>query len=89
MVRGRPLCVEEREEISQGLAENLPGRLIAERLGRHRSVIDREIGRNGGCLEYRAHDAKAQWQAARGAALPGPAISEVSWSQVVSASALR
>lgn len=60
MVRGRPLCVEEREEISRGLAGKSSPRLIAERLGRHRSVIDREIGRNGGCLEYRAHDAQAR-----------------------------
>lgn len=60
MVRGRPLCVEERAEISRGLAGKSPPRLIAERLGRHRSVIDREIGRNGGCLEYRGHDAQAR-----------------------------
>lgn len=60
LVRGRSLCVAEREEISRGLAGKLPSRLIAERLGRHRSVIDREIGRNGGRLEYRAHDAQAR-----------------------------
>jgi len=60
LVRGRPLCVEEREEISRGLAEELSPGLIAGRLGRHRSVIDREIGRNGGRAGYRAHQAQVR-----------------------------
>lgn len=53
MVRGVPLGVEEREEISRGLAEGLSPGLIAVRFGRHRSVVDREIGRTGGCADYR------------------------------------
>lgn len=57
MVPGRLLGAEVREEISRGLAEKLPPWLIAVRLGRYRSVLDREIGRNGGREEYRAHDA--------------------------------
>lgn len=60
MVRGTPLRMEEREEISRGLAEDLPGRLIAARIGRHWSVVGREIVRNGGRSGYRAHEAQAR-----------------------------
>lgn len=60
MVRGRSLCVEEREEISRGLAEDVPVRVIGERLGRNRSVIDREVRRNGGRGGYRAYEAQAR-----------------------------
>lgn len=60
MIRGRPLCVDEREEISRGLAESVPGRLIAAWLGRHPSVVNREICCNGGRAGYRAHEAHAR-----------------------------
>jgi IS30 family transposase len=53
-VRGRELSAGEREEISRGLAENATATLIGARLGRHRSVISREIARNGGRAGYRA-----------------------------------
>lgn len=55
-----PLRMEEREGISRGLAEDVPGRLIAARLGRHYSVVNREIARNGGRAGYRAHEAQAR-----------------------------
>jgi len=57
--------VEEREEISRGLAEELPAGLIAGRLGRHRSVVDREISRNGGRVGYRAHQAQGRAEVMR------------------------
>jgi transposase, IS30 family len=49
--------MEEREEISRGIVAEESGREIARRLGRHYSVINREIGRNGGRTAYRATDA--------------------------------
>ncbi|MDT5024654.1 MAG: hypothetical protein QOE61_1080 [Micromonosporaceae bacterium] len=57
-MRGAALCVDEREEISRGVAENLSGRMIAARLGRDPSVVSREITRNGGRGSYRAHTAQ-------------------------------
>jgi transposase, IS30 family len=51
------LTFEEREEISRGIAENKSSRVIARRLGRTASVVSREIDRNGGRANYRAHDA--------------------------------
>lgn len=58
MARGKPLCLEEREEISRGVAVGDSGRQIAWRLGRHYSVVNREISRNGGRPAYRAFDAQ-------------------------------
>jgi transposase, IS30 family len=49
--------MEEREEISRGIVAEESGREIARRLGRHYSVINREIARNGGRTAYRATDA--------------------------------
>jgi IS30 family transposase len=57
LAQGRPLCLEEREEISRGIAAGDSGRQIAGRLGRHYSVVNREIMRNGGRSAYRASDA--------------------------------
>ena len=54
VVSGRHLSLEEREEISRGLAAGLSLRLIAERLGRAPSTICREVGANGGRRRYRA-----------------------------------
>jgi transposase, IS30 family len=51
------LCMEEREEISRGIAEGLSDRVIATRLGRNQSVVWREIAHNGGRLDYRAYQA--------------------------------
>jgi IS30 family transposase len=52
------LCVQERDEILKGICEDLPASLIAVRLGRDRSVVSREIGRNGGRDGYRVHAAQ-------------------------------
>ena len=56
--RGVVLCAEEREEISRGIVAEESGRAIAQRLGRHFSVINREIARHGGRSAYRACDAQ-------------------------------
>jgi len=40
--------LEEREEISRGLAKGLDNKDIAVSLGRDESVISREITRHGG-----------------------------------------
>ncbi len=67
MARGVVLSVEEREEVSRGIVEGESGRVIAARLGRHYSVVNREIARNGGRRLYRgvlAHD-RAAAQVAR------------------------
>jgi transposase, IS30 family len=54
----RHLAVEEREEISRGIASNLSARTIAKRLGRPASTVSREIRRNGGREAYRAWEAE-------------------------------
>ena len=51
------MSFEEREEISRGIAESLSARAIARRLCRSPSVVSREIDRNGGRSNYRAHRA--------------------------------
>lgn len=48
------LTLEEREEISRGLASNISLRQIAKILGRAPSTISREIKRHGGQKNYRA-----------------------------------
>jgi IS30 family transposase len=53
-MRGRGLTDEEREEISRGIAAEESGREIALRLGRHYSVINREVARCGGRAGYRS-----------------------------------
>jgi transposase, IS30 family len=62
MARGVVLTAVEREEISHGIAAGRTGRFIARRLGRHYSVVNREVARNGGRSAYRscqAHEAAA------------------------------
>lgn len=57
------LSLEEREEISRGLAANLSIRAIALLLNRSPSTICREIKRNGGGARYRATSAdQAAWR---------------------------
>jgi DNA-binding CsgD family transcriptional regulator len=51
---GHSLTLAEREEISRGIAGNYTIRQIADTLQRSPSTISREIGRNGGRLNYRA-----------------------------------
>ena len=48
------LSLDEREEISRGLATQLSLRTIASQLGRAPSTVSREINRNGGYHRYRA-----------------------------------
>ena len=57
----RHLTLEEREEISRGLAAGLSLRAIARGLGRDPSTVSREVDHNGGRTNYRA--AKADKQA--------------------------
>jgi len=60
----------EREEISRGIAAEESGRDIASRLGRHYSVINREVARCGGREGYRS--AAAAGLAAERARRPKP-----------------
>lgn len=63
--RASALSLEEREEISRGLAVNLSVRSIAFSLGRSPSTVSREINRNRGVANYRAAEAdKAAWRRA-------------------------
>ena len=48
----RALKLEEREEISRGIAVARSIRQIAQGLGRSPSTVSREIRRNGGCSAY-------------------------------------
>jgi IS30 family transposase len=50
----RPLTAVDREEISRYVVLGLRNKEIATALGRHDSVICREISRNGGRAAYRA-----------------------------------
>jgi len=54
----RRLCLEEREEISRGLAAGVSCRAIAARLGRAPSTVTREVEAGGGRDAYRACDAE-------------------------------
>ncbi|MCH7583515.1 MAG: helix-turn-helix domain-containing protein, partial [Acidobacteria bacterium] len=49
----RHLSLEEREEISRGVAAGDSMRMVAARLGRAPSTISRELARNGGRHRYR------------------------------------
>lgn len=48
------LSLNEREEISRGIAQNKSFRVIAKELKRAPSSISREVSRNGGIHKYRA-----------------------------------
>lgn len=65
MPRGSVLRFDEREEISRRLAVGESGRMIAVALGRHHSVVNREICRVGGRDVYRAVAADQRAQACR------------------------
>src|SRR5664279_2127955 len=59
------LRLEEREEISRGIAAGRSIRRIAQGLKRSPSTVSREIRRNGGCSTYRASQADTfAWQRA-------------------------
>jgi DNA-binding CsgD family transcriptional regulator len=51
------LRLQEREEISRGIAAGRSMRRIAQGLRRSPSTVSREIRRNGGCSAYRAGEA--------------------------------
>jgi IS30 family transposase len=54
------LTLEDREEISRGLAMGLDNKDIAASIERDESVVSREIGRHGGRERYRAARAEAE-----------------------------
>ena len=59
------LRLEEREEISRGIAAGRSIRRIAQDLRRSPSTVSREIRRNGGCSAYRAGEAdRRAWERA-------------------------
>lgn len=61
----KSLTLEEREEISRGLAAKQTIRQIANKLNRSPSTVSREINRNGGKINYRANEAENRaWKAA-------------------------
>ena len=49
-----PLTMEDREDISRGLAKGLDNKDISASIGRDESVVSREIARHGGREAYRA-----------------------------------
>jgi IS30 family transposase len=51
--------MEDREDISRGLAKGLENKDIAASIGRDESVVSREIARHGGREAYRAWKAGA------------------------------
>lgn len=61
----RPLTISDREAISRGVAEGLPGVQIAARIRRCPSVVSREITRNRGRAGYRAVEADRRAARAR------------------------
>ncbi len=54
-----PFVLEDREDISRGLAKGLSNKDIAHSIGRDESVVCREIDRHGGRDAYRAWKADA------------------------------
>jgi IS30 family transposase len=62
----RCLTLDEREEISRGIARGQSAREIARTLGRSHTTIAREINRCGGRTRYRAHAAdRDAWRRSR------------------------
>lgn len=53
--------LEEREEISRGLAAGLSYRAFANSLGRPASTVSREVAVNGGAKRYRAAPVGTPW----------------------------
>jgi transposase, IS30 family len=56
----RCLSLDQREEISRGIARGHSARAIARALGRSHTTIAREINRCGGRTRYRAHAAERE-----------------------------
>ena len=62
----RCLRLEEREEISRGIARGESARTIGARIGRHHTTVSREIRRSGGRRRYRAAFADREaWERSR------------------------
>jgi len=61
----KPLTLEDREDISRGLAKVLENKDIAAAIGRSESVVSREINRHGGRAAYRAWKADAEARESR------------------------
>lgn len=60
------LTLQEREEVSRGIAAGESARTIAARLGRAPSTVTRELERNGGRRGYRAAEAERRaWERGR------------------------
>jgi IS30 family transposase len=57
--------MEDREDISRGLAKGLDNKDIAASIGRSESVVSREIARHGGRQAYRAWKAGAAGRESR------------------------
>ncbi len=62
----QPLTSHEREEIRAGIERSETDGEIAERLGRDRSTINREVNRNGGRGRYKATAAQQRAEELRG-----------------------
>ena len=58
-LKREPLTMEDREDISRGLAKGLDNKDIAASIGWNESVVSREIARHGGREAYRAWKAGA------------------------------
>jgi len=59
------LTLQEREDISRGIASGSSIRAIAQGLDRAASTVSREVARHGGRSQYRAHEADQQaWESA-------------------------
>jgi IS30 family transposase len=79
------LTFEDREEITRGLAERLPLKEIAARIGRDLSVVSREVCRGGGRGFYRA--VRSQRAAIKARRRPKP--TKVAANPVLRAEVLR
>jgi IS30 family transposase len=59
------LTLQEREDISRGIASGSSIRAIAKGLKRAVSTVSREVARHGGRIQYRASEADLQaWESA-------------------------
>ncbi|WP_350353427.1 helix-turn-helix domain-containing protein [Microbacterium sp. A8/3-1] len=62
---GRHLTLEQREEVTRGIAAGLSSRVIAGSIGWAPSTVSREIALNGECAGYRAASAdRVAWERA-------------------------